>query len=108
MTTPIYPLDPAADGDASEHPGGRAGRSAVVFGATGFIGRWLVKELLDAGVPVTAVVRSESSGAMLRAWLAEHGAGGGLTLARADLARDDLGWSGPHAPVATEVYNMAG
>jgi dihydroflavonol-4-reductase len=44
----------------------------VVFGATGFIGRWLVKELLDAGVSLTGVVRSEASGQMLRAWLTDH------------------------------------
>ena len=33
-------------------------RHALVFGANGFIGRWLVKELLDQGIPTTAAVRN--------------------------------------------------
>ena len=35
-------------------------RSAIVTGATGFIGSWLVSELLDNGYKVTVLVRDES------------------------------------------------
>ena len=35
----------------------------MVFGASGFIGRWLVKELLSQEVTTTAVVRSDASAA---------------------------------------------
>ena len=59
MTTRTAPLTALPTVMLSEHPGGRAGESALVFGATGFIGRWLVKELLDSSVPVTAVVRGD-------------------------------------------------
>lgn len=34
---------------------------AIVTGATGFVGRWLIKELVSQGVKVIAVVRSEQS-----------------------------------------------
>lgn len=35
-------------------------KHAIVTGATGFVGRWLVQELLKDGIAVTAVVRSGS------------------------------------------------
>ncbi|MBI4878571.1 MAG: NAD-dependent epimerase/dehydratase family protein [Planctomycetes bacterium] len=38
-------------------PGGARGGEVVVLGATGFIGRRVVRKLLERGVPVTAVVR---------------------------------------------------
>ena len=38
-----------------------AERHALVFGASGFIGRWLVVELASQGVRVTAAVRSSAS-----------------------------------------------
>jgi dihydroflavonol-4-reductase len=108
MSTSGKPSMEATAGNAGDHRFSDTGRSAVVFGATGFIGRWLVKELLDAGVSVTGVVRSEASGQMLRAWLTDHGSGNGLGIARADLTREDLGWGSGEGPVATEVYNTAG
>ncbi len=37
-------------------------RKAIVTGATGFLGGWLVKELASQGVEVIAVVRSRESG----------------------------------------------
>ncbi|MCW2917339.1 MAG: Male sterility domain protein, partial [Actinomycetia bacterium] len=61
---------------------------AVVFGATGFIGRWTVLHLLDQGRTIAAVVREPARGPMgagaegepvasregeLRAWLQDHG-----------------------------------
>lgn len=36
-------------------------KHAIVTGATGFIGRWLIRELLQDGVSVTAVVRPGSA-----------------------------------------------
>ena len=36
-------------------------KSAIVTGATGFIGAWLVKELSSNGIKVTAVVRQETN-----------------------------------------------
>jgi nucleoside-diphosphate-sugar epimerase/pimeloyl-ACP methyl ester carboxylesterase len=61
---------------------------AVVFGATGFIGRWTVLHLLDQGRTIAAVVREPARGRRgagtggeplasregeLRAWLQDHG-----------------------------------
>lgn len=40
-------------------------RTAIVTGATGFLGRWLVKELLECGMRVTAVVRPGSGNLQL-------------------------------------------
>ncbi len=45
-------------------------RQALVFGATSFIGGWLVKELHDQGIPTTAAVRTLSRFDTLRRWLA--------------------------------------
>ncbi|MEV0088745.1 alpha/beta fold hydrolase [Saccharopolyspora sp. NPDC050642] len=50
---------------------------AVVFGATGFIGRWTVLHLLDQGRTVAAVLRERggmSREAELRGWLRDRGA----------------------------------
>ncbi|SDM12764.1 NAD-dependent epimerase/dehydratase family protein [Arthrobacter sp. ok362] len=52
-----------------------ASLTALVFGASGFIGRWLVRELLLQGVAVVAAVRSARSHAQLASWLSDHGAG---------------------------------
>ncbi|WP_426999116.1 NAD-dependent epimerase/dehydratase family protein [Pseudarthrobacter sp. N5] len=46
-----------------------ASRTALVFGASGFIGRWLVRELLLQGVAVVAAVRSAGSQVKLASWL---------------------------------------
>ena len=65
---------PARDQDTSRSTPGA--RTPLVFGATGFIGRWLVKELLAQGVPTTAAVRSSASAGRLAAWLEDHGVAG--------------------------------
>lgn len=85
-----------------------ARRSAIVFGASGFIGRWLVRELLDQSVTTTAVVRSTSSARQLLHWLEDHQAAAVPEVILAQLDRDDLGWPPGEGPAATEVYNMAG
>ncbi len=48
-------------------------RSALVSGASAFLGRWLVKELLDQGVRTTAAVRSTASTQVLGTWLEAQG-----------------------------------
>ncbi|WP_353738978.1 NAD-dependent epimerase/dehydratase family protein, partial [Arthrobacter sp.] len=50
-----------------------ASRQALVFGASGLIGRHLVLTLAQAGANVTAAVRSEASAERVRRWLADHG-----------------------------------
>ncbi|MFG3437246.1 alpha/beta fold hydrolase [Nonomuraea sp. NPDC047897] len=74
---------------------------ATVFGATGFIGRALVAELLGRGQRVVAAVRNDT----LTPWLESQGiATGGLTVVTADitqpLTRADL-------PGVRDVYNAA-
>ncbi|MGW5355844.1 alpha/beta fold hydrolase [Streptomyces sp. NPDC004031] len=72
---------------------------AIVFGATGFIGRSLVAELLGRGQQVAAVVRNDT----LTPWLTGQGIGtGGLTVATADITRPLGG-----LPDARVVYNCA-
>ncbi|WP_405366022.1 alpha/beta fold hydrolase [Kitasatospora sp. NBC_00039] len=69
----------------------------LVLGATGFLGRWLVLELLGRGEPVAAAVRGGRGTARdqeLRSWLREHGADAdALTTVAADLTRPRLGLS---------------
>jgi dihydroflavonol-4-reductase len=48
-------------------------RHVVLFGATGFIGRWTVKELLDQGATVTAALRNPDATRGLADWLRNHG-----------------------------------
>ncbi|MFJ3792289.1 alpha/beta fold hydrolase [Kitasatospora sp. NPDC090091] len=69
----------------------------LVLGATGFIGRWLVLELLGRGEPVAAAVRGgrgTPKDRELRGWLRAHGADDApLTTVAADLTRPGLGLS---------------
>ncbi|GIH99985.1 alpha/beta fold hydrolase [Planobispora takensis] len=72
---------------------------AMVFGATGFIGRSLVAELLGRGQRVAAAVRRDT----LTPWLTGQGVGtGGLTVVTADITRPLTG-----LPPARDVYNTA-
>jgi len=66
---------------------------AVVTGANGFIGRWLITELTSNGVAVMALVRRpEDRAPELREWLATHGGDPELLEVSAlDLAAPDLG-----------------
>lgn len=90
-----------------EHP---SPRRALVFGASGFIGRWLVRELARQDVDVVAAVRTASSGERLEEWLADHGAGDRASLVRVDFTRDDLGVEPADQALAgiTEIHNVAG
>lgn len=95
---PAFPTEP-----------GQAGRqrSALVFGASGFIGRWLIRELITQGVQTTAVVRTSASAESLLRWLGEHAVHPLPSIARADFEHDGLRWE-HDAPSAAEVYNMTG
>lgn len=90
----------------------RAGddRHALVFGATGFLGRWLIVELASQGVPVTAAVRSAGSADQLSAWLGSHGVTGGVASVVVDFDSEDLGLAAdsPALRGVTEIYNLAG
>lgn len=73
---------------------------AIVFGATGFIGRSLVAELLTRGQRVAAAVRNDT----LTPWLASQGVDtGGLHIVAADITRPLSG-----LPEVRDVYNAAG
>jgi nucleoside-diphosphate-sugar epimerase len=97
-----------------------SGPDAVVFGATGFIGRWTLLQLLDQGRTVAAVVRESARGELvvsrqgeLRAWLQDHGvAAERLAIVAGDLtvgagvglsAADDERLAG-----VRDVFNTAG
>ncbi|MEU9116041.1 alpha/beta fold hydrolase [Streptomyces sp. NPDC048483] len=72
---------------------------AIVFGATGFIGRSLVAELLGRGQRVAAAVRTDT----LTPWLASQGVDtGGLVIVTADITRPLTG-----LPEVRDVYNTA-
>ncbi|WP_068923706.1 alpha/beta fold hydrolase [Planobispora rosea] len=72
---------------------------AIVFGATGFIGRALVAELLARGQRVAAAVRNDT----LTPWLSSQDiATAGLTVVTADITRPLTG-----LPQARDVYNTA-
>ncbi|MFE3195041.1 alpha/beta fold hydrolase [Nocardia sp. NPDC059240] len=72
---------------------------AIVFGATGFIGRSLVGELLGEGQRVAAVVRNDT----LTPWLVARGTDiEGLTVVTADITEPLTG-----LPEARDVYNAA-
>lgn len=82
-------------------------RRALVFGASGLVGRHLVKELTKAGVEVTIAVRSPESASGVHQWLHEHGVGEvDAVVANFDaplLVPSDAGLA-----AVTEIYNCAG
>lgn len=85
------------------------GRTAMVFGATGFIGQWLVKELLDQGVPTTAAVRDLARSKHLLIWLETHGTATDLLqVDKADLSVDGIGLDNHSHSGLNEIYNVAG
>ncbi|WP_031073032.1 SDR family oxidoreductase [Streptomyces sp. NRRL WC-3742] len=83
----------------------------LVLGATGFIGRWLVLELLGRGTPVAASFRGTTAGAALRRWLRTHGADeSGLTTVAADVTAPGLGIGAEdegRLGEVRDVYNLA-
>ncbi|MER5710941.1 alpha/beta fold hydrolase [Streptomyces sp. NPDC002122] len=72
---------------------------AIVFGATGFIGRSLVAELLTRGRRVAAAVRTDT----LTPWLAAQG----VDTARLEIVTADITRPLSGLPEARDVYNAA-
>ncbi|MFK3732368.1 alpha/beta fold hydrolase [Streptomyces sp. NPDC088090] len=73
---------------------------AIVFGATGFIGRSLVAELLARGQRVAAAVRKDT----LTPWLASRG----VDLRALEIVTVDITRPLAELPEARDVYNAAG
>jgi nucleoside-diphosphate-sugar epimerase len=91
-------------GGSGEQP-----RHALVFGATGFIGRHLVLALDDQDVAVQAAVRSHASYLRMAAWLQEHGCRLVPTEVLVDFEAPRLGCGdAPGLAQVTEVHNCAG
>jgi dihydroflavonol-4-reductase len=92
-----------------EEPTMKTNRHALVFGATGFIGRWLTKELLDQGIPTTAALRNINRLPSLREWLTDRSTNVDLLdVEHADLASEDIGLTGLDFSHVSEIYNVAG
>lgn len=81
-------------------------RHALVFGATGFLGRHLILALGRAGVRVSTATRSSESYGGLARWLADHGHDQAPADLRVDFAASPL-IKGECEDV-TEIYNCAG
>ncbi|MGN9846322.1 alpha/beta fold hydrolase [Nonomuraea sp. H19] len=81
-------------------------RHALVFGATGFIGRHLVLELGRAGVRVSTAGRNHESYRRLARWLAEHGHDEAPADLRVDFTSPSL--IDGQCDDVTEIYNCAG
>ncbi len=84
--------------------------TSAVFGATGFIGRWLVKDLLDHEGHVLAPVRDLGRTEALTTWLAAHGTETDrLAFTSVDFAVDGLGiMPGGEWADVIDVHNTAG
>ncbi|MFE2414789.1 SDR family oxidoreductase [Kitasatospora sp. NPDC059408] len=88
--------------------------TTFVLGATGFIGRWLVLELLTRGEPVAVAVRGGTGSprdTALRSWLRAHGTvDTTLTTVAADLTDPGLGLSpedDARLAAVRDVHNLA-
>jgi len=84
-------------------------RHALVFGASGLVGRHLILTLAEAGATVTAAVRSAESGARVERWLAEHGLSRSIRTTIVDFEAPAIVSGGPAAfSSVTEIHNCAG
>ncbi|MEV7607121.1 alpha/beta fold hydrolase [Paenarthrobacter sp. NPDC089322] len=84
-------------------------RHALVFGASGMIGRHLVLTLAEAGANVTAAVRTAESGARVEQWLKEHGLSRSISTTIVDFDAPEIVAGGPSTfPFITEIHNCAG
>ncbi|MGN6220120.1 MAG: alpha/beta fold hydrolase [Microbacterium sp.] len=84
-------------------------RHALVFGASGLIGRPLILALAAAGAEVTAAVRTAESGARVERWLSAHGLRGSVATTLVDFDAPELVAGGPSAFASvTEIHNCAG
>jgi len=81
----------------------------LVTGATGFVGKWVVIQLLQAGYPVRGTIRSLSRAAEVKAGVATQTGQGPLSqleLVEADLL-DDKGWAEAMRGVAAVMHVAA-
>ena len=86
---------------SQEHP-----RHALVFGASGLVGRHLVLTLAEAGANVTAAVRSAESGARVERWLREHGLTRSMSMVIVDFDAPEIVAGGPSDfPFITEIHH---
>ncbi|MEG2578974.1 MAG: SDR family oxidoreductase, partial [Glutamicibacter sp.] len=84
-------------------------RHALVFGASGLIGRHLILALLDARTQVTAAVRNAESAAKVKNWLSQHGLEQEINTAIVDFDAPEVLAGGPAAFTSvTEIHNCAG
>ncbi|MFF5794573.1 alpha/beta fold hydrolase [Paeniglutamicibacter sp. NPDC012692] len=84
-------------------------RHALVFGASGLVGRHLVLTLAEAGVNVTAAVRTADSGTRVEEWLVEHGLTRSIGTTIVDFNAPEMLAGGPAAFThVTEIHNCAG
>ncbi|MFB7842717.1 alpha/beta fold hydrolase [Microbacterium sp. NPDC056052] len=84
-------------------------RHALVFGASGLVGRHLILALAEAGANVTAAVRNAASGARVEQWLREHGLTRSIGMTIVDFDAPEILAGGPAAfPFITEIHNCAG
>ena len=84
-------------------------RQALVFGASGLVGRHLIIALLEAGAQVTAAVRSSESAAKINAWLNQHGVEQQINCVIVDFEASEILAGGPSEfPHITEIHNCAG
>ncbi|TQM33261.1 alpha/beta fold hydrolase [Nocardia bhagyanarayanae] len=84
-------------------------RHALVFGATGFVGRHLILALDAVGVSVLAACRTEISYQKMTDWLTAHGCRTLPKLVSVDFDAPGLGLSSPaQLTEVSEIYNCAG
>ncbi|MFE5875765.1 alpha/beta fold hydrolase [Rhodococcus sp. NPDC056506] len=84
-------------------------RHALVFGASGLVGRHLVLTLAEAGAKVTAAVRTAESGSRVERWVSEHGLTRSISTTIVDFDAPEVVSGGPSAfPSITEIHNCAG
>lgn len=84
-------------------------RHALVFGASGLVGRHLILSLTEAGADITAAVRSAESGARVERWLSEHGLTRSISTTIVDFDAAEIVEGGSSAlSSVTEIHNCAG
>ena len=89
--------------------GQRAPRHALVLGASGLVGRFLVRALAEAGAGITVAVRSAESGTRLGEWLRAHGVLRNVEMVIVDFdAETILPGGAPAFAHVTEIHNCAG
>jgi len=84
-------------------------RHALVFGASGLVGRHMVLTLAEAGARVTAAVRTAESGTRVEQWVRERGLTRSISTTIVDFDAPEILAGGPSAfPFITEIHNCAG